>query len=424
MKKLEALNILIILKRKFIENLIPQDMTNYDGISFTRESPLGIKRLVTLIQKCSPKSLQIKLDDFFKEIGHKEEVVSKQAFSKARTKLDPSVLRQSFDITTEVLSSCEDLELYNNKYRLCAIDGSVLTLDNNVELLAFFGGSGKQSDCVSATASLCYDPLNDTILDGGLHPYSHSERDAAIQHFDYVEKLPLPTGVQNLYLFDRGYGSKELMAMMIDNQQNFLIRVRDKFNLAVDEATNGDRVSFTNGDKAYEIRVFKIKLSSGETEILVTNLSAEDINAKKIGYLYFKRWKVETKFNSLKNKLELENWSGRRVITTFQDFWAKLDLANTMAALRFATDAEIETNSKGKTNKYAQTTNENRLINKFSQEYINILASNDLEHQLTLFDELVKDIAKRPIEVKPNHSFERKKPRKKKFSDRCPSVLA
>ena len=123
-------------------------------------------------------------------------------------------------------------------------------------------------------------------------------------------------------------------------------------------------------------------------------------------------------FTPIKNKLELENWSGRRKVTVYQDFWAKLDLANTIAALEFATDEVIEEATSEKDNKYAQTTNESRLISKFADAYIELLANDDPAERIALFDELVADIAKRPVEVKPDRKVERKTPRKKKFCDR------
>ena len=90
---------------------------------------------MVLILRCSPYSLQIRLDDFYKEIGCKEDVVSKQAFSKARTNLDPGILKESFILTAQTLSSCEDNELYKGKFRICAIDGSDIALDNAAPLL-------------------------------------------------------------------------------------------------------------------------------------------------------------------------------------------------------------------------------------------------------------------------------------------------
>jgi hypothetical protein len=423
MKKRGVFSALISLKRKFIETLNPKDMKDYDGKSFTRKRSLTLSRLLTIILRCNPCGLQVRLDDYFKEIGHKEEVVSKQAFSKARTNLDHETVKASFVLTAQTLSGCEDLELYRGKYRLCAIDGSDVVLDNAVELFEYFGGSGSKSDCVTGLSSLCYDPLNSTILDGGLYPYGTSERLAARAHFENVSALPLPRGVENLYIFDRGYPSKELFAEMIEGKMCFLMRVRHKFNVDFDISCRNEKVYFEHNKKKYCVRVFKVILDSGEEEILATNLRAKRLSRKEIGDLYFKRWRIETKFDSLKNKLELENMSGRRVVTTYQDFWAKLDMANTTAALEYATNEVIEEKTKDSGNKHKQTTNENRLITKFADSYIELLSSDDPEERLVLFDALVADITRRPVEVKPGRQFERKPPRKKKFCDRRKRAL-
>jgi len=141
------------------------------------------------------------------------------------------------------------------------------------------------------------------------------------------------------------------------------------------------------------------------------------------GELYFNRWGIETKFNSLKNKLEHENMSGRRPVTVYQDFWAKLDLANTMAALEFATDEAIEAETADTDNKYRQTTNENRLISHFSKRYTDLLYEPDDNKRMALFAALVADIAKRPVEVKPDRTAPRNKPRKMKFCDRIKRAL-
>ena len=328
------------------------------------------------------------------------------------------IVKGSFEITTKTMVECEDLEYYKGKYRLCAVDGSDGELDNAAELLEHFGGSGRNKGCATAMISLCYDPLNNIILDGGIYPYATCERETARKHFTAVSALPRLEGVTDLYIFDRYYPSKEFFAEMIDNGMYFLMRVRRKFNVEFDGVKRNGSVKFTVNGKNYRVRVFKITLDSGEEEILVTNLPSADLSRREVGELYFKRWGIEVKFDSLKNKLELENWSGRRPVTVYQDFWAKLDLANTIAALEFATNDVIDEAAKDKDNKYAQTTYENRLISKFCDAYIELLAIDNPYKRLALFDELVADITKRPIEVKPDRNVERKTPRKKKFCDR------
>ena len=408
-------------KRNSIDNI--KEWITHHCKSFTRRRLLTPERLLSIILRCSPFSLQIRLDDYFEEIGQKGETVSKQAFSKARAKLDPDIVKELFQQTAQIMSNAEDLKLYRNKYRLCAIDGSDIILDNADELLSYFGGSGTKKDCATALASLCYDPLNNIIMDGGLYPYGTSERDAARAHFQAVAALPLPTGAKNLYIFDRGYPSKDLLAELNDNGLHFLMRVRRKFNTDFDLSCRNEKVAFEHGGKQYQVRVFKVTLTSGEQEILVTNLRAKHLSRREIGELYFKRWRIEVKFDSLKNKLELENMSGRRVVTTFQDFWAKLDLANTIAALEYTTNEVIEENSADDERKYRQITNENRLISKFSVRYIELLTIADHDLRMALFEELVEDIVRRPSEIKPDRHSARRMPRKKKFCDRRKPVL-
>jgi hypothetical protein len=423
MKKSEVFNEIIRLKNKFLEILRPSDLMKHDGKSFTRKRNLTLDRLLTIILRCSPFSLQIRLDDFFEGIGCKEETVSKQAFSKSRTNLEPEIVKESFLLTTKTILQCDDLELFKDKFRLCTIDGSDVVLDNAPALLSHFGGSGRNSDCATAMVSLCYDPLNNVILDGGIYPYGFSERDAARNHFAAVSALPIPKNAENLYIFDRGYPSKELIGEMIDAGLFFLMRVRRNYNAEFEFVGKKKTVYIWNGGKAYKVRVFHVTLESGETEILITNVSKKYINYKDICELYFKRWKIEIKFDSLKNKLELENMSGRRPITVYQDFWAKLDMANTMAALEYATNEAIETKTVTNDNKHEQITNENRLITKFSNRYLELLTKKDPNERLDLFNELVSDISKRPSETKPGRIFPRKPPRKKKFCDRRKRVL-
>lgn len=423
MKKRALFAMLCELKHRLVNAIKPNEMKNYNGKSFTRKRSLTVVRLLMLILRCSPYSLQIRLDDFYEEIGSKGETVSKQAFSKARTNLDPEIVRESFRLTAQAMSGVEDMTLYREQYRLCAIDGSDIVLDNAEELLTHFGGSGPKKDCATALASVCYDPLNNIILDGGLYPYGTNERDAARAHFKEVSKLPLPPGAKNLYIFDRGYPSKELFAEMIDSEIIFLMRVRKKFNCDFDMSSRNQKVSFEYNGKEYQVRVFKGVLSSGEQELLVTNVRAKHLSRKEVATLYFKRWRIEVKFESLKNKLELENMSGRRVITTYQDFWAKLDIANMMAAAEYATEEAIEEKYADSDRKYRQTTNENRLITKFSERYIELLTFDDNNKREALLDKLIEDIARRPSEIKPDRQSARVIPRKKKFCDRRKRVL-
>jgi hypothetical protein len=98
-------------------------------------------------------------------------------------------------------------------------------------------------------------------------------------------------------------------------------------------------------------------------------------------------------------------------------------MANTMAALEYATDEVIENNKADSENKHKQRTNENRLVTKFTDQYIKLMIVDDPDVRAALFEKLVADITRRPVEVKPNRQSLRVTPRKKKFCDRRKRVL-
>jgi len=44
--------------------------------------------------------------------------------------------------------------------------------------------------------------------------------------------------------------------------------------------------------------------------LLITNLSKNELKYEESKELYFKRWGIKTKFDKLKNKFQIENFSG------------------------------------------------------------------------------------------------------------------
>ena len=66
--------------------------------------------------------------------------------------------------------------------------------------------------------------------------------------------------------------------------------------------------------KEVNIRVVKIKLDNGTEEILFTNLTKKEATPEELKELYHTRWKIETNYDRLKNKLNIENFSGHRRI--------------------------------------------------------------------------------------------------------------
>ena len=389
---------------------------------FTRNRILPLPFLCLIILRGMKTSTQLEIDDFFKiYTAGIEEPVTKQAVSQARTDLNPDAIKYLFTEVRDNMCKVKDLE-YWNRYRLCALDGSNVALYNSDELKDTYGTAGGSKKAASAMLSLAYDPLNNIILDGSLNHCDTDERVTAKEHIENIAKLPIKFRYKNLFIMDRGYPSRDFIAWLIDNKHKFLMRVRHKFNLVFDSVSKDEKLSFLWNNRTYRVRIIKVTLDSGEIETLVTNLDEKELPYNQAKELYFCRWGIETKFNSLKNKLELENMSGRRVVTVQQDVWASLFLANIFASLAWKTNEIIEERTAGSGNKYQQTTNENRLISKARESFYEILLETNVSKKKFLFHKLFEDIAKHPAEVKPGRSAERSTPRNAKFHDTYKSV--
>lgn len=65
--------------------------------------------------------------------------------------------------------------------------------------------------------------------------------------------------------------------------------------------------------------------------------------------LYFKRWGIEIKYDELKNRLEIENFTGATKIAIEQDFYASIYLSNMIELARKDIDETVTIGRKIKT---------------------------------------------------------------------------
>ena len=94
------------------------------------------------------------------------------------------------------------------------------------------------------------------------------------------------------------------------------MRVSTAFLNVVINVKNADQIIETKyNDKIIKMRVLKFQLDSGITEILITNIFDESFDVADFKVLYFKRWNIEVKYNELKNRLQVENFSGETPIS-------------------------------------------------------------------------------------------------------------
>lgn len=379
-----------------------------DG-AFTRNRRLGGKEMLHILLRGIMGSLQLTLDSYFASIGAPP--TSKQAFSKARKCLNPEYVRKFADGVSEIFAKADDMPTYLGM-RLIAIDGTDVALENSEELKKVFGCSGPKRNSATALASIAYGPLDHAIYDCQIAPYATDERQLAMVHMARLLELGLGG---SLLLFDRWYPSKEFIAHTLNSGFSFVMRVREKWNLEVDALKTQGWVTLYRDKKSFRVRVLKVKLSTGETETLLTNLNQKQLPIAQAGALYFKRWGVETAYDTLKSKLQLENFSGKTETSVLQDFYATIYLAGFAAACASDADEIIAVEDYGKSLKYKRKSNQNRTISKLRDYFLRILLTSDPALRKEMLDELCRDIAIRPEPIRPGRSPARKIPRKKRF---------
>ena len=402
---------------QLIETCLGSDDLRLEDNAFTRKRRLGAQKTLRIILHRIYCSLQLCLDKYFDEIG--EIPVSKQAFSKARRNLNPEYVRKFADASSE--AAAEDATMPDYKgMRLIAIDGSDVALENTKELKDEFGCSGPKKNSATALSSIAFGPLDHVIYDCRIDRYDTDERTLAKAHVGRLTELGLKG---SLLLFDRGYPSADFIASLYESGYPFVMRVRRKFNIEVDNIKTQGWINLYHNDKAYPVRVLKIKLPSGEIETLLTSLHQKQLPISQAGELYFNRWGVETAYDIIKSKLELENFSGKTKVSVFQDFYATIYLANLAAFANEEADELISAADSGKNMKYHRKSNCNRTISRLRAVFLSLIMEPDASMRNDMLDKLVLYISRYPVPVVPDRSPPRKSPRNKRFFQNRRSVV-
>jgi hypothetical protein len=376
---------------------------------FTRNRKLGAKRLVMILLHRVYMPLQLAIDKFFKYMECPP--VSKQAVSQARALINPEFIRGYVDDIAQIAATDPTTPKYKGM-TLIAIDGTDIALENSPELVREYGCSGPDKNAATALASVAFGPLDRFIYDCRIDRYDKDERDLAKQHIDRLLELEMGN---SLLLFDRWYPSAEFIGYILERGFSFVMRVRRKWNLEADTIKSQGKILVTHDGITHEIRVLKVRLNSGEMETLLTNLNQKQLPIREAGELYFKRWGIETGYDALKSKLQMENFSGKTKIAVEQDFYATVLLLNMAHAHASIADDEIASNDEGKELKYQRKTNLNRSISKLRDCFWDMLLEQDREKRRAISERLILEIAKYPVPIIPNRSPVRKKPRKKRF---------
>ena len=101
--------------------------------------------------------------------------------------------------------------------------------------------------------------------------------------------------------------------------------------LPAKDKAESERLGITK--KKLKVRLVRIELESGETEILLTSLINEEIfTPLHLKEVYGFRWSIEESYKTFKHKVCIENFSGKSYKAVLQDFYVKIFIMNLTAA--------------------------------------------------------------------------------------------
>lgn len=346
--------------RKVLESEELKKKYRTKPVYFTRNRKQPFVELLVFMMNFLQKSLQMEIINFHKILsdlkGLPKRVISfsKSAFVQNRQKVSPEVFKHLLTVFNKEFYTDNELnvKLWNG-YRLLSTDGSLVTLPITAELKKKYGESVNQykPGVILARSSIMYDVENNMVIDGILSPKETGERKLALQHLHYCS-------TNDLIIYDRGYPSFDFIYKHEQLKLDYLIRVKTDWSGVIKKfvasGKSSDLVELKPGknksikDKPYNkdtkilVRLIRVELDSGITEVLITSLKDQAKYPDSIfKELYFKRWGVETYYDILKNKLQLENFSGYSDISIRQDFNALLFISNMQSLISKEVEEDI-----------------------------------------------------------------------------------
>lgn len=303
--------------------------------AFTRNRKLPFGIVVTTILQLAKRSLQIECN----LIGERQvsEAASKQAFSKARYNLSYTAFKA---LNNELLHGAykDNPEGLWRGYRLLGVDGSTIRLPESLENEEYFGrhnsgGLNRGKDPIIARISEIVDLATGITVHAAIGPMCEGERTLAKEQIESVTSFFHSLEQKRMiFVFDRGYVSREFIQMLSLLGVDFIYRVPRNFNKVIDTLVQSGEcdciVEISPGIQ--KLRLLVRLLPSGEKCVLLTSLINQSvIMDEDLMSIYWLRWSgCEEGYKRQKITLELENFLGIGVEAVLQEFWATVLTVN------------------------------------------------------------------------------------------------
>lgn len=399
--------------------------------AFVRERKMSFTDYVWYLIMQKGRTTSMELDEYLKNKNGTYKIsISKQAFSKQRQYLKPEIF---IDIYKDYLEDFyhnypEENKTYKG-YNVCAIDGSLFEIPNTKELREEYKtqkNSSGDRESARARVSGIYDVENGFMIDALIKDCGEGEKELAKKNIENAGKI---INLENcIIIFDRGYPGIDLIWYLEKLKIKYIFRLQTKMYekeknsmkskdewIELDIA--GDRLRKVKDkevknelkeQKTLKVRMSKVLLDTGEIEYLLTNITEDIIAPEEMKETYFKRWQIEIGYDILKNKLHLENFTGRTKITIEQDFYAQIYTFNVLQDIKNTNTRRIQEKQKNKNLKYKYKVNINILAGWLKNILIAVMFTEDEEEQEEIYNIIVEKAEKNLVAIIPNRTNIRK----------------
>ena len=390
-----------------------------DTGSWTRDRNMPLRDILRCILGKKGLSAVMELRQYYRAAEKEGQTVSKQDYLQQRQKLNPEVFKLLNTGYLRGFYSGAEAQEWRG-YLVMAVDGSRAEIPNSAENRKTYGESENQhgKGVARANISVLHDVFNRFILDVGIHKYTDSEIEEAKAHIVALKGIAGERPA--LIMFDRNYASLEFADFLEKSGVKYLIRLR-KGNYAAEQAgmKSGDeevelactnhrlrhlkkespeRAAEVGRRQSIRLRIVKAVFDSGEQAAFMTNL--REGSAGDIQRLYRKRWSIEQKYHTLKNKLKFESVTGKASVYVKQDFWAQMTVFNIVQDLITAAERRAVKRAKEKPLKYEVRINENIAIGLFKEKFIKLTIEDDALKKTEMYNWLIADMEKHIVPVR------------------------
>ena len=398
--------------------------------AFVRSRKMPLEDLAYSMINRKGLTLHMELRGYM-NISHPGTQISRPGYLKQRMKLNPEAFVDLYKFHNKNFYSDPGTEPYTfNGFLVLAADGSNINVPTTPETLKEYGTSSRKGTKPQASLGLecLYDTLNQMVLDASIHRVKFNEMAAAEELIaDVRETIGDRPFVITL---DRNYPSISSFIKMIDNGTYFVVRLKSSDFKAEQQSMSSDDADVDiqltrnrrNNNKgtdneqivmsrdSFPLRLVKVWLDEDKKgyEVLATNLPRDLFPAECFGELYHFRWGVETAFQTLKDRLQIENFTGTKPILLEQDIYSTIYVSN--IAEDIARDVEKEQADHLKNDyKHRMAVNRTVCIGILKNDLIYILLEKDRQKQDELFQRIYDEISNNIVPVRPDRKYNRTK---------------